>query len=191
MKLGLTTRNETHTGHGKAKPNSEQKEGRSERRPRGWAPQTPAGLGPPGPRRARRGRQVVGLSGGNLSASPWDVGEPNSNRKTPSDNFPHRLPSPSLPLFFGKMDDGEEIKKVRLNGRRCVLPGGKEETGPVGRRCRSRGAAGLRSASRPGSSTQRHGAPGRTGAALMARHRPQRGQTPPAKAATSLSASPL
>lgn len=141
VKLGLTTLNETHTKHGKAKPNFQQKEGQSERKPRGWAPETPAGLGPPEPQPARRGLQVVGLSGRNLSASPWDVGEPNSNRKTPSDSFPYRLPSPSLPLFFGKMDDGEEIKKVQLNGRR-VLPGGKEKMG--GRRGVGAGVGGQR-----------------------------------------------
>lgn len=53
------------------------------------------------------------------------------------------------------------------------------------------GGSGLRSASRPESSTQRHGAPGRTGAALMTCHRPQRRQMPPANAATSVSSSPL
>lgn len=48
-----------------------------------------------------------------LSVSPWHVeGKPKSNRKTPSDNFQYRLQSTSLSLFFGKMDDREEIKKV-------------------------------------------------------------------------------
>lgn len=66
----------------------------------------------------------------NLSASPWDTGRKANLTRTPSDSFQVQTSEDSTLNSLEKRMTEEEIKKVELNGRCCVLPKRKKNRKP-------------------------------------------------------------